>query len=43
MGWMGVKTGQTPTAGCCLASLKNGIFIVLLNSATAESRFHDTV
>ena len=35
MGWQGLKTGQTPAAGCCLASVKNGIFIVLLNSATA--------
>jgi hypothetical protein len=34
-GWEGIKTGQTNTAGCCLASLKNGIYIVLLNSATA--------
>lgn len=39
MGWEGIKTGQTQTAGGCLASLRNGVFIVLLNSANAESRF----
>jgi D-alanyl-D-alanine carboxypeptidase len=43
MGWEGIKTGQTQTAGGCLASLRNGVFIVLLNSANAESRFEDTV
>ena len=31
--WEGVKTGQTPSAGPCLSSLKNGIFIVVLNSS----------
>jgi D-alanyl-D-alanine carboxypeptidase len=31
-GFEGVKTGQTYTAGNCLSSLRNGIFIVVLNS-----------
>jgi D-alanyl-D-alanine carboxypeptidase len=35
----GVKTGQTITAGNCLSSLKNGIFIVVLNCKTNEGRF----
>lgn len=30
-GWEGVKTGQTGAAGSCLSSLKDGIFIVVLN------------
>ena len=30
-GWEGVKTGHTAAAGSCLASLKKGIFIVVLN------------
>lgn len=38
-GWEGVKTGQTPTAGCCLSSLKKGIFIVVLNCSDVERRF----
>ena len=43
MGWEGIKTGHTPSAGSCLASLKNGIYTVVLNSSTMESRFEDTV
>ena len=31
-GWEGIKTGHTVSAGYCLASLKEGIFIVVLNS-----------
>lgn len=42
-GWEGVKTGHTNSAGCCLASLKNGIFIIVLNSSTTDTRFDDTV
>lgn len=30
-GWEGVKTGNTSSAGACLASLKNGIYIIVLN------------
>jgi D-alanyl-D-alanine carboxypeptidase len=30
-GWEGVKTGQTGAAGSCLSSLRDGIFIVVLN------------
>jgi D-alanyl-D-alanine carboxypeptidase len=41
-GWEGVKTGQTVTAGSCLCSLREGIFITVLNSDTADSRFTDT-
>ena len=41
-GWEGIKTGQTLTAGCCLASLRNGIFIVVLNCVDIEKRFVDT-
>ena len=41
-GWEGVKTGQTITAGCCLSSLKNGIYVVVLNCIDIERRFTDT-
>lgn len=41
-GWEGVKTGQTLTAGCCLSSLKNGVFIVVLNCADPDKRFTQT-
>lgn len=30
-GWEGIKTGQTPAAGSCLSSLREGIYIVVLN------------
>jgi D-alanyl-D-alanine carboxypeptidase len=30
-GWEGVKTGHTSTAGSCLSSLRDGIYIVVLN------------
>jgi len=40
-GWEGVKTGITPTAGGCLASLRDGVYIVVLNSSDAETRFSD--
>jgi D-alanyl-D-alanine carboxypeptidase len=40
--WEGVKTGQTTSAGSCLSSLKQGIFIVVLNCSSAETRFSDT-
>ena len=43
MGWEGIKTGHTPSAGSCLASLKNGIYTVVLNSSNIENRFEDTV
>lgn len=33
-GWEGVKTGFTQTAGGCLASLREGIYIVVLNCQT---------
>lgn len=41
-GWEGIKTGQTATAGCCLSSLRNGIYIVILNCLTPEARFTET-
>jgi hypothetical protein len=34
-GWEGIKTGQTISAGCCLSSLKDEIYIVVLNSSNA--------
>jgi D-alanyl-D-alanine carboxypeptidase (penicillin-binding protein 5/6) len=40
--WEGVKTGQTGSAGSCLSSLKQGVFIVVLNSSNSETRFSDT-
>lgn len=40
---MGIKTGQTPSAGACLASYKDGVIIVVLNSSSSEARFDDTV
>lgn len=41
-GWEGVKTGQTGSAGSCLSSLKEGIFIVVLNCKNNEARFSET-
>lgn len=41
-GWQGVKTGHTSAAGCCLASLKNGIYIVVLNCKNNDARFVET-
>jgi D-alanyl-D-alanine carboxypeptidase len=41
-GWEGVKTGFTASAGSCLSSLREGIFIVVLNSQDDSSRFTDT-
>ena len=41
-GWEGVKTGQTGAAGSCLASLKKGIYIVVLNCKDNEARFNET-
>ncbi len=38
-GWEGIKTGQTLTAGSCLSSLKNGLFIVVLNCSDPARRF----
>lgn len=40
--WEGIKTGITPSAGSCLSSLREGIYITVLNSSNAESRFTDT-
>ena len=34
LGWEGIKTGNTNPAGSCLASYRDGIFIVVLNSAS---------
>lgn len=42
-GWQGIKTGQTNSAGGCLASLRNGVFIIVLNCSSKESRFEDTI
>jgi D-alanyl-D-alanine carboxypeptidase len=33
MGWEGIKTGHTQPAGACLASVRAGVFIIVLNSA----------
>ncbi len=41
-GWEGIKTGYTVSAGNCLASFKEGVFIVVLNSTDSEKRFTDT-
>ena len=41
-GWQGIKTGQTNAAGGCLSSLKNGIFIVILNCPDSSTRFRET-
>lgn len=41
-GWEGVKTGFTQAAGGCLASSKEGIYIVVLNCQTELTRFTDT-
>lgn len=38
-GWEGIKTGQTQKAGGCLVSVRDGIFIVVLNSSGADKRF----
>lgn len=43
MGWQGIKTGHTQPAGACLASVRDGVFIVVLNSSNRESRFEDTL
>lgn len=43
LGWEGIKTGHTGPAGACLASVRNGIFIVVLNSANRDARFEDTI
>ena len=37
-----MKTGQTVAAGNCLASLKDGIIIVILNCPDSMSRFSET-
>lgn len=42
-GWEGIKTGQTIPAGGCLASVKDGLYIVVLNSQGKEARFEDTL
>jgi len=42
-GWEGVKTGHTVSAGACLASVREGIYTVVLNSQSADKRFDDTV
>lgn len=39
LGWEGIKTGQTQPAGACLASVREGVFIIVLNSANKEARF----
>ena len=41
-GWEGVKTGHTTAAGYCLSSLRDGIYIVVVNSTNDPSRFSDT-
>ena len=39
LGWEGIKTGQTAPAGGCLASVREGVFIVVLNCASRDARF----
>ena len=41
-GWEGVKTGHTTAAGYCLSSLREGLYIVVLNCSNDPSRFSDT-
>lgn len=41
-GWQGVKKGKTLSAGSCLASLKDGIYIVVLNCTNNQRRFTET-
>lgn len=41
-GWEGIKTGQTGTAGSCLASLRKGVYIVVLNCKDNQARFTET-
>lgn len=41
-GWEGIKTGQTVAAGSCLASLKQEIYIVVLNCRDNGARFNET-
>lgn len=36
---MGIKTGQTVSAGSCLASYKDSIIVVVLNSSNIHKRF----
>ena len=43
LGWEGIKTGQTLPAGGCLVSLREGVYIIVLNSAGKEARFEDTL
>lgn len=38
-----MKTGQTPSAGACLASCRDGVIIVVLNSSSLDARFEDTI
>jgi D-alanyl-D-alanine carboxypeptidase (penicillin-binding protein 5/6) len=42
-GWEGIKTGHTNNAGACLSSSREGVFIVVLNSESSQTRFEDTV
>mgnify|MGYP000930809478 FL=1 len=42
LGWEGIKTGQTQRAGSCLVSVRDSIFIVVLNSINSEKRFEDS-
>ena len=41
-GWEGVKTGQTTAAGNCLASVKDSVYIVVLNCPDHLKRFTET-
>lgn len=43
LGWEGIKTGVTGPAGACLASIREGVFIVVLNCSNREARFNDTM
>jgi D-alanyl-D-alanine carboxypeptidase len=42
-GWEGIKTGHTAPAGGCLASIRNGVFTIVLNCANKDARFEDTI
>ena len=42
-GWEGINTGHTVSAGACPASVRDGIFTVVLDSESAEKRFEDTI
>lgn len=41
-GWEGIKTGHTIPAGACLASVRDSVYIVVLNCSNVGARFDET-